>query len=318
MADTNNPTYGQPAANDPEFSPGNPEFTQEPVAYDPLAEDVAPPPADTSGDSESKRLASDAGDRAKDVAGVARDDARQVADTTKQAGSDVMESAKREGGHVVDEAKVQGKQLLDESIQEFRAQAGQGQNRIAGLVRSMSDELNGMSDSAMEQGPMVDLVHRAGRIGQDAANFLENNDPDAVVDSVRRYAARNPWTFLAISAGVGFVGARFVRGLKRDDSQDHQGVQRQVQAPYQGGQQFAAPSYSADQTQRHGDDSARRAEYGTAEPQTGDDFGVHDPHDSDEVISEPGYAVNDPQYPSDPRGGAPLQQEDFNRREGLR
>ena len=110
--------------------------------------------------------------------------------------------------------------LLDASIGELRSQADQGQHRIAGVVRSLSDELGSMSDNATERGVMVDLVDQVQRYGRDAADFLDNNGPDDVLETVRRYAARNPWTFMAISAGVGFLAARLVRGLNRDDSDD--------------------------------------------------------------------------------------------------
>lgn len=245
--------------NDPQQSRPNPEFIDAPVDS---TQDGSPSRPNLSegatytdqtrtqpskGD-DAKRVASDAGDRAKGVAHTAQDEAGHVKDTAKEAGGHVAETAKAEAGNVYGETKHQGKQLLDEGLREARTQAGNAQSQIAGFVRSLSDEAASLSRGATQRGPLLDLVDQADRFGHDAADWLDRNSPDDVVDSVRRYAARNPWQFLAISAGVGFVAARLVRGLKRDDSQDFesQPLRRQVEAPHSQGTEFAAPSYSDD------------------------------------------------------------------------
>lgn len=319
MTTPNNPEYGRPDANA--------EFQRDPFAHDGarrgsderLTTDQTVVGQNQPGKSdEAKRLASDAGDRAKDVAGTARDDAKQVADTAKQEASHVADAAKQEAGQVVETAKAQGKQLLDEGAAELRTQAGAGQSRIAGIVRSMTDELGEMTRNSSQNGIVTDLAKRASRLGDDAASFLENNEPDRVVDEVRRYAARNPWTFLAISAGIGFVASRFVKGLQSDDDQygaqgnyRTQGVHRQVTAPHQQGYQAVAPSYSADQnrvsgqTQGYQDDAAlgaRNEHWAAGRP----------------VQPQPGQVQPDQRgFVDDTRGGA-MFNDDANRPEGLR
>lgn len=231
---------------------------------------------------EAQRVAGNAGDRARDVGHTAQDEASHVADTAKQAGSDVVDTARQEAGHVVDEAKAQGKHLFDESVNELRTQAGQGQHRIAGVVRSLSDELESMSGNATERGVMVDLVDQVQRYGRDAADFLDNNSPDDVLESVRRYAARNPWTFMAISAGVGFLAARLVRGLNRDDSDDF------GDARGRGHQRYAQTGYA--QTGYGQGGYGRSAVPGGAVPATG----AHDPlGPSDPYRTRPPEAVED-------------------------
>lgn len=256
MANTNDPQFGRPAEpnpsdtfRDPLQSPdapgiadsgdlgqgsaepvvdpvsGRPVFGTSNEPFEPQAPGLSGQDDDESAaKQEAQRLAGDAGDRAKDVAGTAQEEASHVAATAKQAGGDVVDTTKREAAHVVDEAKAQGRHLLDESLDELRTQADQGQHRIAGIVRSLSDELQSMSSNATEQGVMVDLVENVQHYGRDIADFLDDNRPEDVLNSVRRYAARNPWTFMAISAGVGFVAARFLRGLNRDDSDDQGAV----------------------------------------------------------------------------------------------
>ena len=255
--------------NDPQQSRPNPEFIDEPNdlgapasqtysadsthAGSPSRPDFSEGATYTDSETPSakddaKRVASDAGDRAKDVAGTAQDEAGRVADTAKQASSQVADTAKTEAQQVYGEAKAQGKQLLNQGLDEARSQAGNAQTQVAGFVRSISEELSSLSRGASQSGPVLEIVEQAERIGHDTANWLENNSPDDVLDSVRTYAARNPWKFLAISAGVGFVASRLVRGLNRDDSQDFESrpLQRQMDAPHAQGRQFAAPSYSDD------------------------------------------------------------------------
>ncbi len=225
IADTGDPAGGPV---EPVVDPvsGRPVFGTSDQPVEPLAQGL---PEDDHDEPEAKkeaqRVAGNAGDRAKDVAGTAQDEAAHVANTAKQAGGDVVDTAKQEAAHVVDEAKAQGRYLLDESMDELRSQADQGQHRIAGVVRSLSDEVESMrSGNPPESGVVVDLLEQVQRYGRDTADFLDSSSPDEVLDAVRRYAARNPWTFMAISAGVGFVAARFLRGLNRDDSDDYRNV----------------------------------------------------------------------------------------------
>ncbi len=176
--------------------------------------------ADSKKDA-AKRVASDAGDRAKDVAGTAKQETERVADAAKSASSDVADTAKHEAGNVAQEAGKQSRRVLDEGMSELQSQAGAGQQRLAEMARSFGSELQSMTRNSDQSGPVTDLASSAEQVFDNAANWLERTEPSDVLDSVRRYASRNPWQFLAISAGVGFVGARIVRGLK-SSSDEHQ------------------------------------------------------------------------------------------------
>ncbi|MGO1385399.1 MAG: hypothetical protein ACTHWA_04025 [Arachnia sp.] len=167
----------------------------------------------------AKRVASDAQGRAKDVAGTAKQEAADVADAAKSAGSGVAETAQREAGNVAQEAGKQSRRVLDEGLAELQSQAGAGQQRLAEMARSYGSELQSMTRNSDQSGPVTDLANSAQRVFDDAANWLERSETSDVLNSVRRYASRNPWQFLAISAGVGFVGARIVRGLKSSEEQ---------------------------------------------------------------------------------------------------
>ncbi len=169
----------------------------------------------------AQRVASEAGDRARDVAGTAHHEAGRVSEAAKSAGSDVADTAQKEAGNVAAEAGGQSRRVLDEGMSELQSQASAGQQRLAGMARSYGSELQSMTRNTDQSGPVTDLANSAQEMLDNAANWLERTEPSGVVESVRRYASRNPWQFLAISAGIGFVGARIVRGLKDSPDQHH-------------------------------------------------------------------------------------------------
>lgn len=211
------PTSGSPFDEDKTFSSGN------------RSTGGAQSDADSKKEA-AKRVASDAQDRAKDVAGTAKQEAADVSDSAKSAAANVADTAQHEAGNVAQEAGKQGRRVLDEGVEELRTQASAGQQRLAEMARSYGGELQSMTKNSDESGPVTDLANSAQQVFDDAANWLERTEPSDVLDSVRRYASRNPWQFLAISAGVGFVGARIVRGLKSSADEQQKGTSVQAGA----------------------------------------------------------------------------------------
>lgn len=178
-------------------------------------------PGDSQGGSqEATKLAEHAQQRTSQVADTAKDKAAEVKDTAVEAGGDVIDSARQQAGEVISEVRGQSRQLLDEGLGELRHQAGNGQHRLAEVARAFTNELDSMLDGNQQSGLATEFVQGAKGYSQSAADWLENNSPDETLASVRRYAARNPWTFMAIAAGVGFVGARLVRNLSEAKSDD--------------------------------------------------------------------------------------------------
>lgn len=168
---------------------------------------------------EAKRTASNAADRAGDVADTAKGEASKLADTSADEAKRVAGTVKDEAGHVFEETKHQTRRIVDDGLAELKQQAGVGQERLADVVRSLTGELESMTDSSSESGPVMALATRAQRFGDEAASWLENTSSEDLLDSVRRFAARRPMAFLAISAGVGFVAARLVRSLSEGQGQ---------------------------------------------------------------------------------------------------
>jgi len=66
----------------------------------------------------------------------------------------------------------------------------------------------------------ADLVNQASGHVDQIAGWLENREPADLLDDIKRYARRNPGTFLAGAALLGFVGGRVTRSLQAQASND--------------------------------------------------------------------------------------------------
>lgn len=161
---------------------------------------------------------SDTGGGAPDsTAEVARQQAGEVADTAGQAGAQVVQSAKEQIGEVTQEAGRQARDLLDQVRSEATDQAATQQQRAAGGLRSLADELSGMAANSDQDGPATDLARQAAGRLHDVARWLEDRDPGSVLDEVRAFARRRPGAYLAIAAGAGVLAGRLTRGLASHD-----------------------------------------------------------------------------------------------------
>lgn len=159
------------------------------------------------------------GDATRDVA---KDEARGVAQDAMQSGKQTADTAKQQAGQVAGEARDQARMLLDQTRDQLTEQGSVQQQRAAGGLRSLADELSGMtSGAAAQQGIATDLARQASDRARAAADWLEGREPAEILGEVRRFARRRPGTFLLGAAAAGFLGGRLTRGIveeTRDDS----------------------------------------------------------------------------------------------------
>jgi hypothetical protein len=149
---------------------------------------------------------------------VAQEHAGDVKDTAKQATGQVAGTAKDEAANVISEAKQQTRDLLDQSREELRSQASTQQDRLAGGLRSLADELHSMATSSQQQGLASDLARQAADHASTAAGWLQNREPGDVLQEVRMFAQRRPGAFLGLALTAGVLVGRVGRGLKDDSS----------------------------------------------------------------------------------------------------
>ena len=170
-----------------------------------MGEDIAPPKHSATGPA--------AGSDDTSTTDVAKAQAGQVADTAKQAGSQVAGTVKEQAGQVTAEAGKQAKQLLSQAQSELSEQAGVTQQRLFEGLHALADELSGMAQNSDQDGPATDLARQAADKAHQAAGWLADRDPGALLDEVRSFARRKPGAYLAIALGAGVLAGRLTRGL---------------------------------------------------------------------------------------------------------
>ncbi|WXF91557.1 hypothetical protein WDV91_01905 [Curtobacterium flaccumfaciens pv. flaccumfaciens] len=139
---------------------------------------------------------------AQDVAGDAKDKAANVAGTAKEQAS-----------KVASEATDHAKQLYGQASENLKQQAGEQQQRAAGGLRSLGEQLGRMAENDDEQGVASKVVRDLSGRATSAAGFLENRDPGSLLDEVKTFAAKRPGTFIAIAAGAGLLAGRLTKAL---------------------------------------------------------------------------------------------------------
>lgn len=164
---------------------------------------------------------------------TAKQDARRVADEAKGKGQEVAASAKGEAAQVAGEAKHEAKDLLRQARGEAYEQAGSQQQRLAQGLRGVGEEFSAMARGAQESDASTGTATRLSRAaaGQldSVANWLDQRGPEDVLGEVKRFARRNPGTFLLGAGLIGLVAGRLTRSLTddaRDDGTDDYGYDR--------------------------------------------------------------------------------------------
>lgn len=164
---------------------------------------------------------------------AAAHEAADLKDTAASQAQDVLGTAKDEAASVVGEAKTQARDLYAQTQRELKEQAGVQQQRIAGGLRSVSDELDSMASNSTGTGIAGDLVQQvSGRLSA-VSTWLGDRDPGSVVTEVKRYARRKPGTFILAAAVVGVVAGRLTRALAANASDDKDASPAPVSPPAQ-------------------------------------------------------------------------------------
>ena len=137
-----------------------------------------------------------------------QDLARNAADSTKK----VAETAKQQTGEVIQEASTQARDLAGQARTVVTDKADQQRQRLAGTLRDSGRELSEFAGG--DRSPLTtEVARRAGGYAQTLGDYLENADPQRILDDVRSFARRRPGAFLLIAAVGGVVAGRLTRGV---------------------------------------------------------------------------------------------------------
>lgn len=152
---------------------------------------------------------------------VARDEATDVGRSAADAGRHVAGTAAEQAGQVAQEAKAQARDFLGEARGQIQSQARTGQDKAAGGIRALSQELREMADGGQQSGTASELARQAADRADQVADWLGRREPGDLVEEVRSFARRRPGAFLIGAALAGVVVGRLTRGAvdsARDDS----------------------------------------------------------------------------------------------------
>lgn len=243
---------------------------------------------------------------------VAKEHAADLADHAAGAGQDLGRTAQAEAKGVARDVQREARGLLDSVTTEASNQARNGQSKLAEGVRALASEVGEMADGSQQDGQAAQLARNLSQRGEQVARWLEDNEPADALDSVRRYAARNPMTFLAIAAGAGLLVGRFARGVQAEASDDSRGTDRSRQfagtdRSYQQdyGQGYSQSGYAQDHTRQgypqqaqgypqegYGQQGYSQQGYGqqvTGQPAYGAEAGYAQAHGFADQDVQPGY-----------------------------
>ncbi|WP_416264446.1 hypothetical protein ACNANV_01695 [Curtobacterium flaccumfaciens pv. flaccumfaciens] len=146
-------------------------------------------------------------------ADAAKGAAQDVAGDAKEKAANVAGTAKEQASKVASEATDHAKQLYGQASENLKQQAGEQQQRAAGGLRSLGEQLGRMAENDDEQGVASKVVRDLSGRATSAAGFLENRDPGSLLDQVKTFAAKRPGTFIAIAAGAGLLAGRLTKAL---------------------------------------------------------------------------------------------------------
>ncbi|PZF55570.1 hypothetical protein DEJ23_11720 [Curtobacterium sp. MCSS17_008] len=152
---------------------------------------------------------SDGGGKADAAKGAAQD----VAGDAKEKAGNVAGTAKEQASNVASEATEHAKQLYSQASDTLKEQAAGQQERAAGGLRSLGEQLGRMAEKDDEQGLAAKVVRDLSQRAGSAAGYLENRDPGSLLDEVKSFAARKPGTFIALAAGAGILAGRLTKAL---------------------------------------------------------------------------------------------------------
>lgn len=144
---------------------------------------------------------------------IARDEVVGVGRSVKQAGSEVADTATGQVKEVAEEAGRQARDLLNETRGQVREQARAGQQKAAEGLSTIAEDLRKMADEGGESGIAGELARQVSERVHGVASWLQQQEPDELLDEVRNWARRRPGAFLLGAAVAGVVAGRVTGGV---------------------------------------------------------------------------------------------------------
>jgi hypothetical protein len=143
---------------------------------------------------------------------TARAQAAQVGQHAAQEGSQLAGTATDQAKQVAAEARRQARDLVGEARGQLSDQATNQQQKVAGGLRSLAEELAVMAAKGEQSGPATEVAHQVAERARQAAVWLEQREPGDLVSELRRVGRQHPGTFLLGAVIAGVMVGRLTRG----------------------------------------------------------------------------------------------------------
>lgn len=181
--------------------------------------------------SATNETTSIAKDQAGAVAQTTKEQAGAVAGNASQAAKDVAGTAKDQAASVAAEAKDRARDLVGETRDQVRTQATTQTQKLATTVRSLATELEGMASSG-QNGTATEVARQAANRVNSLAGYLENTQPEHILEDLRYFARRRTGLFMLGAATAGFVTARAVKAASSGSDSSQQAIGYRQQRSY--------------------------------------------------------------------------------------
>ncbi|RIJ46799.1 hypothetical protein DZG00_13850 [Clavibacter lycopersici] len=176
---------------------------------------------------------------------TAKEQAASVAGDAKAGTQHVAGVTKDEAGKVASEVRSQAQDLIAQTRDQLREQTGVQQERAAGSLRTLSDELRDMGDRSESTGLAGELVTQVSQRAGSAAEYLEGRDPGTLLRDVTDFARRRPGLFVGLAVVAGVAAGRLTRSLT---SEAHDRKEAEQATPSTGASTTAADTTGAGTT----------------------------------------------------------------------
>jgi hypothetical protein len=178
----------------------------------PTYEELRVPDSGPQDDGQQQGTPPAAKERAQQTAGAAKSAASDVAGSAKDAGGKVAATGKEQATKVAKDAMGQARELYGQATSQLSEQAGTQQQKAAGTLHTFADDLGSMGAQA-QGGLAAELVQNLESRARGIADWLEQREPEDVLDEVKQFAARRPGVFIGLAAVAGIVAARLTKAL---------------------------------------------------------------------------------------------------------
>ncbi|RDC69919.1 hypothetical protein DLJ49_17390 [Rhodovulum sp. 12E13] len=138
---------------------------------------------------------------------------REASEEARRAGEEVRAAARGVRDHAGDAVRDAGRMARDEANARVGRAADSAAAEAERAAAAAEDAAGDYPDGAMP-GRALESV---SAFLEDTADSLRRADLESVADDVSHFARRNPLTFLAGAAAVGFAAARLARAAPHGD-----------------------------------------------------------------------------------------------------